>query len=120
MALSLYGYPNFPHDFGVTRIDASASECPFSLDFSRSLGKIRWFGINNKWIGPTVALEVPIIHQGEQEGGYKFLLFASEPYFKDIQKLWKDHRGSCRLLATQSDDALQIVADFGKHFPDGH
>lgn len=118
MTLQLFGFNEHPHDIGVTKIDVSASDCVFFLDFSRPLSKLRQFGILNNWIGPTVALVVPVVHQGEQCGSYVFSVHRSNPYFGDIQKLWADHFRAARDLMMSPAGGSEIVADFGKHFPE--
>ena len=118
MPMQIFGYPGFPNDIGVTKIDVQPDECAFFLDFQRPLEKIRWFGVLNKWIGPTVALGVPIAHASEQSGGYVIGVHRSEPYFLDVPRFWKEHRGTARSMVTKSEDGLRIIADFGTHFPE--
>ena len=118
MAMQLFGYPGFPSDIGVTKIDAQPNECTFFLDFQRPLEKVRWFGVLNKWIGPVVSLMLPVAHASEQSGGYVIGVHRSEPYFLDFPRLWKEHRGGVRKMVTKPEDGLQIIADFGTHFPE--
>jgi hypothetical protein len=47
VALTLFGFHGRPHDFAVTKADLPLEECVFLLDFSRPLGKHRWFGKYN-------------------------------------------------------------------------
>ena len=118
MTLQLFGFQEHPHDIGITKIDVAPSDCAFFLDFSRPLSKLRQFGILNKWIGTTVGLVVPVVHKGEQSAGYVIGVHRSNPYFGDIQKLWKEHFGAVREQMASPADGSAIVADFGKHFPE--
>lgn len=118
MSLQIFGYHADPSSFAVTKAEVGLKDCAFLLDFARPLEKVRWFGVNNKWIGITVALYVPIVHHGEKSGGFRFLIMAREPYFADIKGLWRKHRGSRPTMVTQSVDPGKIIADFAAHFPD--
>lgn len=117
MALQLFGFHGRPHDFAVTKADVSLEECVFLLDFTRPLGKLRWFGTWNKWLGPTAGLLVPVAHQSEKSGGFVIGVSRGEPYFSDLQKLWRKHYGLSRALVAPPSDGLEVVADFGRHFP---
>jgi hypothetical protein len=70
MALQLFGFHERPHDYAATKADVPLEDCVFLLDFSRPLEKLRWLGAHNKWVGITVGLFVPVVHQAEQSGGY--------------------------------------------------
>lgn len=120
MALTLFAFPGRPHDFAVTKqTELSAEECAFLLDFSRPLEKFRNLaGWHNTRVGFTDGLFVPVVHVGEQSGGFKIGVSRGRPYFTDIQKLWKIHRGSERTLAMEPAGGLEIIADFGRHFPE--
>ena len=119
MALQIFGFHTHPSAFAVTKADVTLEHCVFLLDFSRPLERLRWLGVHNKWIGITVGLGVPIVHKGEETGGYVFALSRGEPYFSDIQVLWRKHRGSPRTMMAPPIEPLQVVADFGRHFPEG-
>jgi hypothetical protein len=118
MAIQLFGYPGLPNDIGVTKIDVPPNECAFFLDFQRPIEKVHWFGVLNKWIGPTISLLVPVAHASEQSGGYVIAVRRTEPYFSDIQRLWQEHRGAVRTMVKESEDALPLISDFGIHFPE--
>src|SRR4051812_8261571 len=106
MALTIFGFRDRPHDFAVTKAGAELGDCAFVLDFSRPLKRIRWLGVTNRWVGITVSLSVPVIHQGEDRGGYVVSLHRSEPYFADIPKLWRDHYGTRRSIRTDPADGF--------------
>lgn len=118
MALKLYGFHNRPHDVAVTKTDAPLEECMFLLDFTRPLERIRWLGVTNRSFGPTVGLLVPVVHQGEEKGGFVIGIHRGQPYFTDIPKLWHKHRGSVCTIKSKPMDELDIIADFSRHFPE--
>ena len=118
MPLTLLGFHGKPHDIGVSKTCAAPGECVFLLDFARPVERIRWFGIRNAVLGPTVALLVPIVHAGARSGGYVFGVSRGDPYFADIPKLWREHRAAPRAPAADVVDDLQVVADFARHFPE--
>jgi len=118
MTIQLFGYPGFPNDIGITKIDVPPNECAFFLDFQRPLKKIRWLGVLNHWVGSTVSLVVPVAHASALTGGYVVSVSRGDPYFMDIQQLWKKHRGSKRKMISDTQDGLRVIADFGTHFPE--
>lgn len=112
MALTLYGLHGRPHDFVATKAGLPLEQCVFFLDFSRRLEKIRRFAI-----GPAVGLLVPVVHEGEQTGGYVISVRHDEPYFRDLQTLWKQHYREQRTRMAPPVEGLRLIADFGTHFP---
>jgi hypothetical protein len=117
MALTIYGFHDYPHDFAVTKVGAPLEECTFLLDFRRPLERLRWFGFRNSWIGPTVGLFVPIIHRSERTGEFVVGVNRGEPYFVDLPRMWKEHAGQIRSVIDPPIEGLELVADFGRHFP---
>jgi hypothetical protein len=109
-----------PQDFAATKVDAPLEECAFLLDFSRPLRLSRWLGFWNRHIGIALFAAVSIVHRGEDEGGYAFGLWRSQPYFTDILKLWKQHYPAKRVMVEmeQRANGLQVIADFARHFPE--
>lgn len=118
MALTLYGFHDRPHDVAATKIGAAIEDCAFLLDFSRPLERVRWLGVKNRWVGLTLGLLVPVVHHGEDKGGYVIGVERGQPYFVDISKLWKEHRGMPRTIKSEKIDGLRVIADFGTHFPE--
>lgn len=88
-------------------------DCAFLLDFSRPLEKKRWLRF-----GPTLGLLVPVVHIGEEKGGYVIGVHHDEPHFVNLSKYWEQHRGRARTLRQPDAEPLQIAADFGRHFPE--
>lgn len=41
-----------------------------------------------------------------------------QPYFEDIPKLWREYSGTRRHIRSVAVDGLEVVADFGRHFPE--
>lgn len=118
MTLTLFGFHDRPHDFAATKTGAALEDCTFLLDFARPLERMRWLGITNRWLGVTVGLLVPVVHQGEGKGGYVISVRRGQPDFTDIPKLWREHSGTTRTIRSEPVDGLEIVADFGRHFPE--
>jgi len=118
MPLTVYGFHDRTHDFAVTKIDAPLDQCKFLLDFGRSIERRRWFFGWNKWVGVTAGLLVPVVHQGEETGGFVFGIDRGEPYFADLPKLWEKHSGSRRTVRSSPVEGLELIADFATHFPD--
>lgn len=118
MALTLFGFHDRPHDFAATKVGAGLEDCAFLLDFTRPLERLRWFGVANRWLGPTVGLLVPVVHQGQKKGEFVIDVQRGQPYFEDIPKLWRQHYGTARPMKSEPVDGLEVVADFGRHFPE--
>jgi len=102
----------------VNTIDSLRLNSAFFLDFSRPLKIHRWLGVRNHWIGIAGVLTVPVIHHGEQNGSYVIGVGRSDPYFKDLRKLWKDRYPEKVSSPPSKADGLQIITDFATHFPD--
>ena len=117
MPLTIYGVHEYPHDFLITKVEAPIEQCVFLLDFERSIERVRWFFVRNSWIGFTVALIVPVIHLGQQKGGFFIGVRYGESYFADIPKLWMQHAGKSSSRPITAVSGLEVVADFGRHFP---
>ena len=118
MPLTLFGFHDRPNDIAATKVGAPLEDCAFLLDFSRPLERLRWLGVRNRFVGPTVAFLVPIVHLGEEVGGYVIGVHRGEPYFTDLPGLWRKHSRRPRTFKAAPVDGLQIVADFGRHFPE--
>lgn len=120
MALTIYAFHNHPTAFAVTKVDAPIEECPFFLDFTKPLKKYRWLGVHNSWVGFVVALGVPIFHIGHDGGGYQIGVHRGDSYFKDIISLWKKNYPISRSPLSQEADGIDVIADFGRHFPENY
>ena len=112
MPLQLVRLDSHPHEIAVTKA-AVVPNGAFFLDFTRPLQPQRLLGI-----GPTISLFVPVVHQGEQVGGYVISLRRGSPYFADIETLWKQRYPSKKRQPEALVDWLQVVADFAAQFPE--
>jgi hypothetical protein len=118
MALTLIAFDNPPSRFATTKVGATVPNGRFFLDFTRKLEVIRWLGVRNRYIGPAVGLLVPVVHEAEKSGGYVIGVDVSDPYFRDLRKLWKAHFPSSPVAVHEVADGLKIIADFATQFPD--
>ena len=118
MALQLVRLDAQPREIAVTKVGTIVDGGAFFLDFSRPLERLRWFGVQNSFIGPTVGLLIPVVHERERTGGFLVSAQRADPYFTDILALWKARFPRQRLPPTQVADSLKIVADFATQFPE--
>ena len=118
MPITLVAFDDPPTRFAVTKVGATVPDGRFFLDFTRKLEVIRWFGLRNKFIGPAVALLVPVIHEGEMSGGYVIGVSVGNPYFKDLHNLWRARFPSSPVSVSREADGLKTIADFAAHFPE--
>jgi len=117
MTVHLRELENHPNQIAVSKIDSFVVDGAFFLDFSRPIEIYRWFGVPNRWFGFAVGLFVPVIHQGEQVGGFAISIHRSDPHFADVLALWKAHYPSRNTPPATVADGMTIVADFGRQFP---
>lgn len=119
MTLLLYTPSGHPDQIGVSKIDPPEKEGAFFLDFSRPLRITRrYFGITNSWIGRAVDLWVPVVHHGEQKGGYQTFVYRSDPCFKRLRALWKVRFPSAKPVPNVAAAGFKIMRDFAAQFPD--
>ena len=118
MALQLFGLRDHPDAFPVSKTMDKWEDCSFILDFSRPIQKVRQLFRKKVWFGITAGILVPVVHVGEDKGGFIIGVNMGDPYFKDLQKLWKKHQDKQRTVRTEKVSGLQLVADFAKNFPD--
>jgi hypothetical protein len=118
MTLQLIKLHAHPNETAVTKIGAVVTDGAFFLDFSRRLERIRWLGVHNPWIGFTVGLMVPVVHQDENAGGFVISVSVNDPYFADISALWRANYPSKRTPPTSAADGTKIISDFAAQFPD--
>lgn len=119
MPLLLLQLGAHPGEIAATKVGACTEGGAFFLDFSRPLDKLRWCGAWNRWIGLTMTLIVPVVHQGEHPGNRSIAVDRADPYFAELQRLWAARYpspGSRPALAAVA--APQVTADFAAQFPD--
>jgi hypothetical protein len=71
----------------------------------------------NCWFGFAAGLLVPVIHQGEEQGGYVIGVDRSDPRSADLRTLRKAHYPLKRTPPTTVADGIKIIADFATQFP---
>jgi hypothetical protein len=108
----------FPNEIAITKVGTVVTGGAFFLDFSRPLQHVRWLGVLNRWLGFTVGVFVPVVHQGEEVGSFTIGVERSDPNFADLHALWRLHYPSKRAAPTKVADGLRVIADFEKQFPE--
>jgi hypothetical protein len=117
MTLHLFELEEFPDQIAICKTDEYVRDGVFFLDFSRRLKALRWFGVLNEWFGFPTALMVPVIHQGEEAGGYIVGIHRSEPYYAEVRTLWRQRYPTKKVSPTSDVDAFKVIADFATQFP---
>lgn len=110
MKVHLFELPGHPNEIAVSKIDSPVVDGAFFLDFSRPIETRRRFGF-------LVNLLVPVIHQGEQQGGYVIGVHRNDPRFSDVRALWKARYPSRKTPPAAPADGIKIIADFATQFP---
>ena len=118
MTLRLFELSGYPNQIAASDTDSFVPGGTFFLDFSRPLEQRRWFGVANRWIGIPIAVFMPVVHEGEHNGGYVVGVHRSNPSFAQVRALWKERFPSKGLSPTTEADGLKIIADFAAQFPD--
>jgi hypothetical protein len=108
----------FPDGIAVTKVDVVVTRGAFLLDFSRPLRHVRWLGTLNRWLGITVGVFVPVVHQAEEVGSFVIGVERSDPSFADLLTLWATRYPSKRTPPRNVADGLEVIADFHKQFPE--
>jgi hypothetical protein len=113
MAAHLFEIDAHPDRIAVSNIDSFVVDGAFFLDFSRQLGITRWLGF-----GVVTGLFVPVIRQGEKNGGHVIGIHRSEkPVFSAIRKFWKAYYPTPNPPPTGTADGMKVIADFATQFP---
>lgn len=118
MPLLLLQLGAHPTEIAATRLDACVEGGAFFLDFSRPLGRLRWLGGWNRFLGLTMSLLVPVVHQGESSGRRTIAVDRGDPYFAELQRLWKERYPLVRPAPVSEVPASRIAEDFVTQFPD--
>ena len=117
MALLLLQLGAHPNEIAATRQAACVEEGAFFLDFSRPLGRLRWLGGWNRWLGLTMSLVVPVVHEREAGGWRTIAVDRWDPYFAELQRLWKERYPLARPTPTSLAPATRIAEDYARQFP---
>lgn len=83
----------------------------FFLDFCRPLVLRRYLGV-----GHVSGMFVPVIHEGEREGSYVVDVDRENPYFPDIQELWRQRFPSTAAPPEHFHRRQDILAHFAAQF----
>ena len=118
MPITLVAFNDPPTRFAITKVGATVPDKPQSSDAERKKIVIRWFGLRNRYVGPAVALLVPLIHEAEVSGGYVIGVTAGDPYFQDLRNLWKMRFSAHPVMVPHEADGLKIIGDFARQFPE--
>ena len=116
METQLFQFNSHPNDIAITKTKFLLDGLLF-LDFRRPLKRIRWFGVLNRWFGFTVALSVPVVHQGEHQGDFVIGIHTNDPNFKNVLALWKEHYPTKRNPPETKAEGFKIIGDFALQFP---
>ena len=84
MTPRLFKLDKYPKRIAICAAENYVVGGAFFLDFSRPLIARRYLGV-----GPVAGVFVPVIHEGEREGTYMVDVARDNPYFDDIQELWR-------------------------------
>ncbi len=117
MALLLIQLGAHPEEIAATKVEACLDDGAFFLDFSRPLERLRWCGVWNRRVGVTMSLIVPVVHQGEIDGRRTIPVDRGDPYFAELQRLWRTRFPKPRRAPAAPAEAPRIVADFRAQFP---
>jgi hypothetical protein len=107
-----------PDEIAATKLEHCLPDGAFFLDFSRPLVRQRFCGVWNRWVGTTLALQVPVIHEGQSVGRHAIVVDRVDPYFKELQRLWQQRHPLTRRSPRRVVDGLRVEADFAAQFPD--
>lgn len=118
MPLLLLQLGAHPDEIAATKRDTCVEDGAFFLDFSRPLGRLRWLGAWNRRVGVTMSLLVPVVHQGERTGARTIAVDRGDPYFAELQRLWKERFPRRRAPSSPGAPAAKVDADFAAQFPD--
>jgi len=117
MPLLLLQLGAHPAEIAATKLTTCVEGGAYFLDFSRPLGRLRWFGTWNQRLGFTLSLLVPVVHQAESTGRRVIAVDRGDPYFKELQRLWNERFPVTRPAPCSAAPEEQIAADFAIQFP---
>jgi hypothetical protein len=118
MALLLLQLAAHPEEIAATKLDHCLPDGAFFLDFGRPLRRQRYCGVWNRWVGTTMALRVPVVHQGEAQGRHVIAVDRIDPYFRELQRLWLQRHPRRRSAPERLAERQRIEADFAAQFAD--
>ncbi len=117
MPLLLLQLGAHPSEIAATKLESCVEDGAFFLDFSRPLGTLRWLGAWNTMVGFTMSLLVPVIHQAEATGTRSITVDRGDPYFRELQRLWRERFPATRPPAVSATSEAEIAGNFATQFP---
>lgn len=61
---------------------------------------------------------MPVVHEGEREGGFVVGVHRSDPAFAQVRALWKQRYPQKPRVPTTEVDELDLMGAFATQFPD--
>ena len=116
METTLFELPEFPNRIAISKAKDYQINGTFFLDFSKPLRTLRWFAKLNWTFGIDVGLQVPVIHQAENNGQLVVGCNYSDRNYKVIKKLWKLHYPAANPIVDKEVDGINLMVDFAKQF----
>lgn len=117
MPLLLLQLGAHPDEIAATKIGAYTEGGAFFLDFSRPLRRLRWLLVWNERVGYTMALCVPVVHEGQAASRLHVAVDRGDPYFAELQRLWAARHPAQRPPVPAPADAARVARDFAEQFP---
>lgn len=117
MPLLLLELSAHPGEIAATKAGTCAGGGAFFLDFSRPLAVERWLGVWNFRVGVPLALHVPVVHEGERAGLRTVAVEKGDPYFAELQTLWRTRHPTARTAPATPAAPATVSQDFARHFP---
>jgi predicted proteasome-type protease len=77
----------------------------------------RWLLVWNFRVGVPMALHVPVVHQGEMSGLLQVAVEKGDPYFAELQRLWRTRHPTTRSAPATATAPAKVAQDFALHFP---
>jgi hypothetical protein len=119
MTVQLFEMPSLPGRMAVSSVGGCVEGGAFLLDFSKPIEFVR----GNKWLPFPTAIMVPIIHQSQTEANAAFVVAVMRwtPEWNEIKQAWKLARAGriqTQHVPTGQYSGLQVIADFGRQFPE--
>ena len=110
MHTSIFKLAIHPNQLAICKSKSHIVGGTFFLDFSRPIQLYRKMGM-------VRAIGVPVVHEGEREGGFVITVKKRDPNFSRIRQLWKEHYPETRTAPFYEADGMKIIADFAEQFP---
>ncbi len=117
MPLLLVQLGTHPSEIAATKVGECKEGGAFFLDFSRPLRRLRWLIVWNEKLGYTLALYVPVVHQGQVKSNLFVAVDRGDPSFPELHRLWNARFPSTRTAAPTPVPQSKVSEDFALQFP---